>query len=111
MGSNENHFGGIVGCDLFSFCFLYMHIQCTIQDISSEDHSNYDCLFIALLSHGINGKLYSSDGVLIPVEKITGQVYNNKWLIKINLLYLYKETQRHFFGPQIKKVKWSTTVS
>jgi len=35
------------------------------------DHTDFDCLFVCLLSHGVNGKLYSTDGELISVDKIT----------------------------------------
>lgn len=35
------------------------------------DHTKYDCLFVAILSHGVNGKVYSTDGDLIPVETVT----------------------------------------
>lgn len=43
----------------------------SFQTVGGLDHSNYDCLLVAILSHGVNGKLYSTDGDLIPVEKIT----------------------------------------
>lgn len=35
------------------------------------DHSQFDCIIIAVLTHGISGKLYSTDGDLIPVEDLT----------------------------------------
>lgn len=42
-----------------------------IREVKSLDHSRSDCLIIAILTHGINGKLYSTDGGLIPVEELT----------------------------------------
>ena len=38
------------------------------------NHSKFDCLIVAVLTHGINGKLYSTDGDLIAVEDITSYV-------------------------------------
>ena len=42
-----------------------------LQTVAGLDHSKYDCLLVAVLSHGVNGKLYSTDGDLIPVETVT----------------------------------------
>lgn len=39
--------------------------------MASLDHTKYDCLIVAVLTHGVNGKLYSTDGDLISVETIT----------------------------------------
>ena len=44
------------------------------QDVADLDHSKFDCLMVAILSHGVNGRLYSTDGDLIPVEDITSYV-------------------------------------
>lgn len=35
------------------------------------DHTKYDCLVVAILTHGVNGKLYSTDGDLLSVDAIT----------------------------------------
>lgn len=43
----------------------------SLQDLSSRDHTQYDCVVVALLTHGISGRLYSTDGDLIPIEDIT----------------------------------------
>lgn len=49
-------------------------IQCTIiimiQDMADLDHSKFDCMIIAILTHGISGKLYGVDGDTIGVEEI-----------------------------------------
>ena len=42
-----------------------------LQDLSRRDHSAYDCVVVALLTHGISGRLYSTDGDLIAVEDLT----------------------------------------
>ena len=39
--------------------------------MARKDHSNTDCTIVAILTHGINGRLYSTDGDLIPVDDIT----------------------------------------
>ena len=41
------------------------------NDASAIDHNNFDCLMVAILTHGSKGRLYSTDGELIPVEDIT----------------------------------------
>ena len=42
-----------------------------LKEVASLDQSKFDCLVVAILTHGINGKLYSTDGDLIPVEDLT----------------------------------------
>ena len=46
-----------------------MHAR--LDQVAKVDHSKFDCLIIAILTHGIEGKLYSTDGDLIPVEEVT----------------------------------------
>lgn len=41
------------------------------NDVAAIDHKNFDCLLVAILTHGIKGKLYGTDGELIPVEDLT----------------------------------------
>ena len=41
------------------------------NEVAAIDHKNFDCLIVAILTHGIKGKLYSTDGELICVEDIT----------------------------------------
>ncbi|ESO89226.1 hypothetical protein LOTGIDRAFT_105903, partial [Lottia gigantea] len=38
-----------------------------MYDIASQDHSNNDCFGCAILSHGKDGKIYATDGIL-PLE-------------------------------------------
>ena len=55
--------------------FTYMYcIVCLMQDVADLDHSRFDCLMVSVLTHGVNGKLYSTDGELISVEEITSCV-------------------------------------
>ena len=42
-----------------------------IKQVSSLDHTSNDCVIISVLTHGISGKLYSTDGDLIPVDDFT----------------------------------------
>ena len=41
------------------------------NEVAAIDHKKFDCLMIAILTHGIKGKLYGTDGELIPVEDLT----------------------------------------
>lgn len=41
------------------------------NDAAAVDHKKFDCLMVAILTHGIKGKLYGTDGELIPVEDLT----------------------------------------
>ena len=40
------------------------------QDIADIDHSQYDGLMVAILTHGVSDKLYGTDGNLVPVEEV-----------------------------------------
>lgn len=40
------------------------------KDVAKLDHSKFDCLVVAILTHGIYGKLYSTDGDLFSIEEI-----------------------------------------
>jgi len=46
-------------------------IRRIFNDVSTIDHKKFDCLMVAILTHGIKGKLYGTDGELIPVEDLT----------------------------------------
>lgn len=41
-----------------------------IKDIAARDHSATDCVIVCLLSHGISGKIYASDGELLPLSEL-----------------------------------------
>lgn len=40
------------------------------RDLSTADHSKYDAVIVAILSHGENGQIYGMDEELIPVEQL-----------------------------------------
>ena len=42
-----------------------------MKDVSKLDHSDFDCLVVAILTHGVSGQLYSTDGILINVDDFT----------------------------------------
>ena len=56
--------------------YIIIIIINVIQDVADIDHSKFDCLIVAILTHGINGKLYSTDEKLIEVKEITSYVDN-----------------------------------
>ena len=39
--------------------------------VATIDYRQYDCLLVAILTHGVQGKLYGTDGEKIPVEDLT----------------------------------------
>ena len=41
-----------------------------IWELASMDHVSTDCLIVCLLSHGVSGKIYGSDGDLIPLSEL-----------------------------------------
>ena len=41
-----------------------------IWELASMDHVSTDCLIVCLLSHGVSGKIYGSDGELIPLSEL-----------------------------------------
>ncbi|XP_077998437.1 caspase-3-like [Glandiceps talaboti] len=44
-----------------------------LEKFANIDHSRYDCCVISILSHGVNGAVYGTDGELIRVEDITAR--------------------------------------
>jgi hypothetical protein len=46
-------------------------IKREFDSLSRRDHTPYDCIVVALLTHGISGRLYSTDGDLLSVEELT----------------------------------------
>ncbi|XP_065185523.1 caspase-3-like isoform X2 [Sycon ciliatum] len=47
-----------------------------LQDLAKQDHSGRDCVIVSILTHGVEGKLYGSDGNLVPVNDLT-ELFNN----------------------------------
>ena len=45
-------------------------IMHTLKEVASIDYQSYDCLMVAILTHGVEGKLYGTDGKLIPVQDL-----------------------------------------
>ena len=41
------------------------------KSVAAIDHKNFDCIMVAILTHGTKGKLYGTDGDLIPVKDLT----------------------------------------
>ena len=47
-------------------------IRKTLRALATLDHSNYDCIIVAILSHGDDGRIYGTDESLIPVQELSG---------------------------------------
>ena len=44
--------------------------------LAREDHAGRDCVVVNILTHGVEGRLYGSDGDLVPVEELIS-LFNN----------------------------------
>lgn len=62
------HFNVIIKTDLTAH-----EMYDTARDYSRLNHSNYDCFVCCILSHGIQGGIYGSDGEVIEIGLITQQ--------------------------------------
>lgn len=53
-------------------------IRTRMKNLQKTDHSKLSCMVVSILSHGENGNVYGTDGVLVPVEDITGYFSGSK---------------------------------
>jgi len=44
--------------------------------VACEDHSEYDCFVLWIMSHGTTGRVYCTDGNTLPVETVTDMLNN-----------------------------------
>lgn len=49
-----------------------------LDNISYEDHSNYDCFVLCLMSHGLEGFVYGADGERVLLETVRGFFSNSR---------------------------------
>ena len=49
-----------------------------LTEVSKLDHRNYDCLMVAILTHGEKDELYGTDDKSIPVEDLTKLFYGDQ---------------------------------
>ena len=52
-------------------------IRAIFGSVAAIDHKKFDCLMVAILTHGKEGKLCGTDGDLVPVKDIT-QLFNGR---------------------------------
>ena len=45
-------------------------MQQSLRELSKLNHSSFDCMIVAILSHGIDGAIYGIDEHLVKVEDI-----------------------------------------
>ena len=43
-----------------------------MQRMVFEDHTNYDCFVCCILTHGVQGSLYGTNGLTVPIRDMTG---------------------------------------
>ncbi|XP_078611311.1 caspase-3-like [Branchiostoma floridae x Branchiostoma japonicum] len=48
----------------------FMAMMTTLQHVGEEDHSNFDCFVCCVMSHGSQGKVYSSDDFSIELSQL-----------------------------------------
>ena len=53
-------------------------IKHTLTDLASRNFKQYDCLLVAILTHGVEGKLYGTKGAEIPVKDLTALFNGNR---------------------------------
>ncbi|XP_003383519.1 PREDICTED: caspase-3-like [Amphimedon queenslandica] len=58
-------------------------IRKLMKSVQEQDHSRLSCLVVAILSHGVNGQVYGTDGVLIKVDDLT-DYFNGRWCPSLN---------------------------
>ena len=46
-------------------------IKQLMENIRDYDHSQLSCLVVCVLTHGVNGEIYGTDGVLVAVEDLS----------------------------------------
>ena len=51
------------------------YLRVIFKSVAAIDHKDFDCLMVAILTHGTKGKLCGTDGDLVPVKDIT-QLFN-----------------------------------
>lgn len=49
-----------------------------LDNISNEDHSNFDCFVLCLMSHGLEGFVYGADGERVLLEDVCGFFSNSR---------------------------------
>ena len=45
-------------------------LEDVLKEVTSQDHSNYDCFVLWLMSHGSSGKVVCFDGKMMPIQQI-----------------------------------------
>jgi hypothetical protein len=48
-----------------------------LREMAHHDHKNYDCMVVCILTHGVQGKLYGSNGDMIEVQTLIS-LFNGK---------------------------------
>ena len=66
-------------------------INIIFEDYAYMDHTNYDCIICAILTHGEEGLIYSTDGK-IPIKNLTSK-FRSKNLLGIPKLFFFQACQ------------------
>ena len=60
LGFYTNRYNNLTGSEIVR----------TLKEVASIDYKSYDCLMVAILTHGEEGKLYGSDDKLVSVQDL-----------------------------------------
>lgn len=72
-------FGKFLGFHVERYDDLDSHRMLQLmKNIQEQDHSHLSGLVVAILSHGVNGQVYGTDGNLLKVELLTNY-FNGRW--------------------------------
>ena len=58
-------------------------IRKLMEMVQQQDHSRLSCLVVAILSHGVNGQVYGTDGVLLKIDTLT-DYFTGRWCPSLN---------------------------
>jgi len=72
------------------------HVGIAVAVVAKEDHSNRDCLMVAVLSHGDDGVLFGIDKI-ISIENLVAPIKGCKSLAGKPKIFLFQV----FFPPFI----------
>lgn len=82
--SLEELFGRYLGFHVERYDDLDSHrIVQLMKTVQQQDHSALSCLVVAILSHGVNGQVYGTDGQLIKVDTLTDH-FTGRWCPSLN---------------------------
>ncbi|XP_063411744.1 caspase-8-like [Mytilus trossulus] len=69
------------------------HMIEILEDAAKKDHSKYDCLVVCILSHGVLGHVYGSDGLSVEINHLKGFFSGSRSLVGKPKLFFVQACQ------------------